>query len=173
MARATATDRVRPVARPSAWASLIAIGSLSLGLLACSPMVRTHGHVLDEDALARIEPGRTSRDQVARLLGSPSSRGTFDDSAWYYVSQRTERHSFYQEQVVEQNVVAITFDQRGTVRDVTRRDLDDARDVDLVARETPTVGNELTFVEQLIGNLGRFNLPDDERVTGEPSPPGR
>jgi len=135
--------------------------------------VRAHGHVLDEAALARIEPGQTSRDRVAQLLGSPSSRGTFDDTAWYYVSQRTERHSFYQETVIEQNVVAITFDEQGVVRAIERRDLDDARNVDLVERETPTVGNELTLVEQFIGNIGRFNLPQDERVTGEPTTPGR
>jgi outer membrane protein assembly factor BamE (lipoprotein component of BamABCDE complex) len=170
---ARARDRARPAGRPSTYALLVAIGSISFGLVACSPTVRTHGHVLDEAALARIEPGRTSRDQVAQLLGSPSSRGTFDGEAWYYVSQRTERHSFYQETVVEQNVVAIIFDEQGVVRDVERRDLDDARNIELVERETPTVGSELTIVEQFIGNIGRFNLPQDDRVTGEPRPPGR
>lgn len=170
---ATQRDRAKPVGRLLACALLVAIGSVSFGLVACSPMVRTHGHVLDEAALARIEPGRTSRDQVAQLLGSPSSRSMFDGEAWYYVTQRTERHSFYQEKVVEQNVVAITFDEQGMVTDVARRNLDDAREIELVDRETPTVGSELTIVEQFIGNIGRFNLPQDERVTGEPRPPGR
>lgn len=167
------SDRFRPADVASTCMLLVAIGSISFALVACSPTVRTHGHVLDEAALAQIEPGRTSRDRVAQLLGSPSSMGTFDGAAWYYVSQRTERHSFYQEKVVEQKVVAITFDEQGVVSDVERRNLDDARNIELVERETPTVGNELTAVEQFIGNIGRFNLPQDDRITGEPRPPGR
>ena len=87
--RARSTRRVRPA--PS-----LALGLSALALLACSPIVATHGHRLDEQALGRIEPGRSSRNEVAQLLGSPSSRATFGDSPWYYVSQRTEQLSFYQ-----------------------------------------------------------------------------
>ena len=127
---------------------------------ACSPTVSTHGHRLDDEMLAQLEPGRTSRDQVVSLLGSPSSRSTFDDGSWYYVSRRTERKSFYQEDVVDQQVVTITFDQSGVVEAVERGALEDARRIQPVARETPTEGNELSLLEQFIGNVGRFNLPE-------------
>ena len=33
----------------------------------------------------------------------------------------------------------------------------DSRPVDPTARETPSAGKELGFMEQLIGNLGKFN----------------
>lgn len=130
---------------------------------ACSPVVATHGHRLDEQALTQIEPGVTSRDQVVRLLGSPSSLSTFDDSDWYYVSQRSEKRSFYQEEVVEQQVVTISFDDQGRVQGVSEGGLEQARDIDPVERETPTAGNELSVFEQFIGNIGRFNVPTDQR----------
>ena len=41
--------------------------------------------------------------------------------------------------------------------------MDDANEVVLVERETPTSGSELSVIEQFIGNIGRFNLPRDER----------
>lgn len=150
----------RPTSGPRPWITVLL---LLLAPTACSPTVATHGHRLDDEALARIEPGLTSREQVAQLLGSPSSPATFDDSSWYYVSQRTERKSFYQEEVVDQQVVAITFDQQGLVEDVERVDLAGARPVEPVERRTPTEGNELSVFEQFIGNVGRFNLPRDER----------
>jgi outer membrane protein assembly factor BamE (lipoprotein component of BamABCDE complex) len=150
-------DQARAAARRAGRASLIAL--MGAALLACSPIVSTHGHRLDDAALAQIQPGRTTRDQVAQLLGSPSATTTFGNDAWYYVSQRTERRSFYQEQIVQQDVVSITFDERGAVRAVERHGLDEARDVQMVGRTTPTVGNELTVLEQFIGNLGRFNAP--------------
>ena len=43
-----------------------------------------------------------------------------------------------------------------------------------LARVTPTGGQELTFLKQLIGNIGRFNTPDKGPTGGGPvTTPGR
>jgi outer membrane protein assembly factor BamE (lipoprotein component of BamABCDE complex) len=149
-------NRFRASARGAGW-----VGLVTLAMIACTPQVSNHGYRLDEAALAQIQPGRTSQDQVLQLLGSPSSRATFDGAVWYYVSQRTERLSFYQEEVVNQDVVAIAFDDLGTVNRVDRHGLDRAQEVSFVDRETPTSGSELGVLEQFIGNIGRFNPPED------------
>lgn len=132
-------------------------------LAGCAPEISNHGYHLDETALAQLEPGRTTQDGTLQLLGSPSAIAIFDDKVWYYVSQRRERMSFYQEEVVDQKVVTVTFDEQGVVRDVERQDLADAFEVSLVDRETPTSGNELGILEQFIGNIGRFN-PEGQPV---------
>jgi outer membrane protein assembly factor BamE (lipoprotein component of BamABCDE complex) len=129
----------------------------ALAPAACAPEISTHGYRLDKGSLARLEPGRTTRDQTLQLLGSPSSVATFDDHVWYYVTQRIERRSFYQEKVVEQRVVTVTFDDSDRISSIDQHDLSDAREVELVSRETPTSGNELSIFEQFIGNIGRFN----------------
>lgn len=151
--------------RPAALA--LALG-LALALPACQPVVATHGHRVDEQALAQIEPGRSSRQDVARLLGTPSASSTFGSSPWYYVSQRTEQLSFYQAEVTDQVVVAISFDDQDVVSSIERRGLDDAREIEMVSRETPTSGNELGIIEQFIGNIGRFNPPADADVVPGP-----
>jgi outer membrane protein assembly factor BamE (lipoprotein component of BamABCDE complex) len=142
--------------RAGRWAILAGLAGA-----ACTPQVSNHGYRFDQAALAQIQPGRTSEDQVLALLGSPSSRTAFGSSVWYYVSQRTERLSFYQEKVVNQDVVAIAFDDLGRVSGVERSGLDEARQVSFVDRETPTSGSELTALEQFIGNIGRFNPEAD------------
>lgn len=129
----------------------------ALALLACNPDVRNHGYRLDEVALDQVRPGATTREAVAALLGSPSTRAPLDDSIWYYVSQTAEQVAFYQNEVIDQNVVAITFDDVGVVEEVARFNLADATDVAFVERETPTSGNELGVLQQFIGNIGRFN----------------
>jgi outer membrane protein assembly factor BamE (lipoprotein component of BamABCDE complex) len=156
-----ARPRTRPTRRVQP-APCLALGLSALALLACSPIVATHGHRLDEQALAQIEPGRSSRDEVAQLLGSPSSRATFGDSTWYYVSQRTEQLSFYQADVTDQDVVVIGFDDQGVVSSIERHGLDAAREIELVSRETPTSGTELGVLEQFVGNIGRFNPPPED-----------
>lgn len=151
--------RLANVGRPS---SLTGIGLAILLLMSpvlsgCSPTIETHGHSLDEEQLAKIEPGRTSRQEVLQLMGSPSALSTFDDAAWYYVSQRTEKKSFYQEHVVDQEVLTITFDQEGRVAKVDRHGLEQVAAVDPVNRVTPTAGASPSIIKQLIGNIGRFS----------------
>lgn len=156
--------RFRGEDRPSGrrWSS-IGVGaavvglSVTLGLAGCSPTVANHGHALEEEQLAKIEPGRSSRQEVLQLMGSPSSLSTFDDEAWYYVSQRTETRSFYQEEVVEQDVVTVTFDDQDRVVSVDRHGLDQVASIDPVERVTPTAGSSPSVWKQLIGNIGRFS----------------
>ncbi|MCS6879665.1 MAG: outer membrane protein assembly factor BamE [Geminicoccaceae bacterium] len=139
----------------------LAGASLALAISACTPTVINHGYRLDTARLDAIRPGVTSREEVRRLLGSPSTVATLDDKTWYYVAQRKERANFYQEKLVDQEVVAIVFDERGLVARVEVNGLHDAQPIEPVADTTPTRGNELTLWEQIVGNIGRFNTPTD------------
>lgn len=138
-------------------AAAVALLAAAAVIAGCSPTVTTHGHRLDADRVAEVRPGVTTRDEVERLLGSPSSVGTFDGQSWYYVTQRTERRSFYQANVAAQDVVRVDFDGSGLVSAVDRRGLEAARAVDPADDKTRTLGNELTVVQQFLGNIGRFN----------------
>jgi outer membrane protein assembly factor BamE (lipoprotein component of BamABCDE complex) len=107
--------------------------------------------------LAQIQPGKTSRDEVQALLGTPSATATFGGESWQYISARTETTAFFKPEVKERKVVSITFDRSGLVKDVVQRGLEDGIAVDAVERETPTAGKELSILEQLVGNIGKFS----------------
>jgi len=130
-----------------------------LALAGCAPQVTQHGHTIDPESLSRITPGVTSREEVVRLLGSPSALATFEDGRWYYVTQRRESRSFYQSEITDQDVVTIAFDDRGIVQDVSQHGKDQAMAVEPNSDSTRTLGNEMTVFEQLIGNIGRFGDP--------------
>jgi outer membrane protein assembly factor BamE (lipoprotein component of BamABCDE complex) len=148
------------MARTGWTAALPALALLTLP--ACTPEISTHGYRFDEAALAQVEPGRTTQDGITQLLGSPSAVSTFNDRVWYYINQRTEHKSFYQDQVVEQKVITVTFDDRGVVHSIDHHGLGDARQVAFVDRETPTSGQELSMLQQFLGNIGRFNPQGDQ-----------
>lgn len=116
-----------------------------------------HGYVPDAELIAQIEPGKQDREQVRQLLGSPSSQSTLDDRTWYYVSKHTERIAFMPTRTVDQRVLIIGFDEEGKVSEVRHLGIEDGRPIDLVTRETPTKGQEFSLLEQLVGNIGRFN----------------
>ncbi|MFO1188681.1 MAG: outer membrane protein assembly factor BamE [Alphaproteobacteria bacterium] len=122
------------------------------------------------EALERLAPGLQSRNDVIEILGSPSMVATFGDETWYYVGEKTERIAFLEPEVLERTVIALRFDQNGRLTAVDRLGLKDGKEVDFVSRTTPTAGKELTLLEQLIGNLGRFSgsTPQDSPIRRPP-----
>jgi outer membrane protein assembly factor BamE (lipoprotein component of BamABCDE complex) len=138
----------------SAW---IAVAVAAAILAACAPTVDQRGNLPDADKLAQIHPGTTTREQVTQILGTPSSTGVFDDKNWYYISRRTEQVSFFDPSVMDQQVYIVNFDDKGVVRGLDHKDLKDGKDIEPAPGATPAPGRELTFVEQVLGNIGRFN----------------
>jgi outer membrane protein assembly factor BamE (lipoprotein component of BamABCDE complex) len=144
--------------------SLVLCGAVALA--GCSGTIDQRGNLPDPAKLAEIQPGVTTKDAISQLLGTPSSVSTFNDKTWYYISRRTEQVAFFDPTVLDQEVVVVAFDDSGIVRDVARRTLTDGRAIEPSARETPAPGHELTFVEQLIGNVGRFSAPTGGKTPG-------
>jgi outer membrane protein assembly factor BamE (lipoprotein component of BamABCDE complex) len=136
----------------------------------CSTFVDQRGNLPDAEKVASIRPGVTTKDAVTQILGTPSSVGTFDDKTWYYISKRTEQWAFLAPKTVDQQVVIVDFDETGTVKDVRRAGLDDKREIQPVARATPTPGREMSFMEQLFGNLGRFNSASSAKTPPSQGP---
>lgn len=130
---------------------------------ACSPEKDVHGTLPDKELIAEIKPGQTRQEDVTRILGTPSATATFDKETWYYVGERTATLAFFRPEVLEHRVVVVRFDDAGVVRDVEQVDATKAgKEVTPVGRETPTKGKELTIIQQLIGNVGRFNKPGND-----------
>ena len=133
-----------------------AVFILAGALFACAPMIESRGNLPDPELLADIEVGQVNRGDVEDALGSPSSISTYGGESWYYVSERTETLAFLEPKVIERKVVIIRFDKK-VVSEVKTLGLDAGRDIETVERVTPTAGQELTFLRQLFGNLGRFD----------------
>lgn len=145
--------------------ALIAAAALLAGLAAgCSGTIDSHGHVARESAVKELQPGIQTREEVARLLGSPSSTAPFDDKTWYYIGQKVETLAFFKPEVKERRVLVVRFDDAGILDSLEVLSAEDGKQVAFVDRETPTAGHEMTFLEQLLGNVGRFNSPTSSRA---------
>ncbi|NVJ92470.1 MAG: outer membrane protein assembly factor BamE [Methylocystaceae bacterium] len=134
----------------------LALGAV-LMLGACTSQFATRGNLPSEERLAEIIPGEVHARDVAEILGTPSTFSTFGGESWYYISERVEYYAFLEPKILDRKVVQITFDKTGMVQNVDVRDNQQNRDIVFVDRKTPTAGNEITFFEQIFGNLGRFN----------------
>lgn len=128
------------------------------GLLgACAPTVELRGHITDEESVNALKAGVDNRESVSETLGTPSAIATFDTDVWFYISTRQERFAFFDPKILERNILAIEFDEKGNMGGVRRYSAVNGRVVEIVGRETPTKGKDLTFLEQMFGNFGRFS----------------
>jgi outer membrane protein assembly factor BamE (lipoprotein component of BamABCDE complex) len=59
-------------------------------------------------------------------------------------------------EVRSQEVVALRFDSAGVLRGVESKSKKDSLPVSVVARTTPAPGSDATFLQQVLGNVGRF-----------------
>ncbi|MEM6781892.1 MAG: outer membrane protein assembly factor BamE [Pseudomonadota bacterium] len=132
-----------------------------LALSACTPTQATRGNIVEDHRMEAIIAGESSRTDVLRNMGSPTTQAPFDDNIWYYIGQKTEKHGIFDPEVVEEKIVVVAFNDEGIVQDVQEVDSDRV-DIPVVRRKTPTGGHEVTLMQQLLGNVGRFNAPTNE-----------
>jgi len=128
-----------------------------MALAGCAKDIDARGNLPPPDAISKLAPGEQTRQDVQNLLGSPSTTAIFDTETWYYISSQTTQYAFYPVEELERTVYVLNFDNRGILNDVRKLDVNDGREIQIATRETVTKGREFSLIEQLIGNLGRFN----------------
>lgn len=145
------------------WPLALAMLTLVPAIAGCAEMVsgkgtslsgitRTYqrGYVLSDDALDQIPVG-SSQEQVLLVMGTPSTVATVNGEVFYYISQTEKRTAFLKPKISDQKVVAVYFDKNRRVSRVAQYGAKDGKVFDFVSQTTPTSGEDLSLVRQLIG----------------------
>ncbi|MCP5088839.1 MAG: outer membrane protein assembly factor BamE [Rhodobacteraceae bacterium] len=139
---------------------LFAATAACLALIACSSTYRNHGYVPTDEQLENILVGVDTQDTVADIIGQPASTGVFAETGWFYISSRVKHHTYHKPEVINRELLAISFDEKGVVSNIERFGLDDGRVITLSRRVTSSGVKSRGFFAQIFGNLGNFNLGD-------------
>ena len=145
----------------TAFISLLAMMFLAT---ACTPMAASRGNLLDDFQMKEVQPGVDTRDEVVRKIGSPTTIAPFDDNTWYYIGQKTSKSGIMDAKVTEERIVVVTFAADGLVNNIVERK-DGREDIPITQNQTPTTGNDFTFMQQMMGNLGKFNKAGGNAAT--------
>ncbi|MCB1532469.1 MAG: outer membrane protein assembly factor BamE [Alphaproteobacteria bacterium] len=123
---------------------------------ACTPTISQRGNKLEDYQLQGVVAGVHTRTDVLRILGSPTTQAPFDENIWYYIGQETEKRGILDPEVTDERIVVVAFNDEGVVEQIEEVD-SDRINIPLARSKTATHGNDLTVMQQLLGNLGRFN----------------
>lgn len=135
---------------------LVLLSAILLTGAACTPTMAVRGNLVEDSQMAEIVAGLHTRSDVLSRLGSPTTVAPFDDNLWYYIGQETAKKGILDPKVENERIVTVRFNDAGTVLEVV--DVDAERiSLPIERSKTATHGNEITFLQQLLGNVGRFN----------------
>lgn len=138
----------------AAFLQIFLVGGVLTG---CVPQVDNHGKGIDSEDLKKIKPHMHTREDVRRLLGSPSLVDRFSPDTWFYLYRITSSTAFFTPEEKELKIIAVIFHKNGMVKDVKVSGEKGTQSIPVVGRETPTKGKETGYLEQIFGNFGRIH----------------
>ena len=137
--------------RRAALPALIILSAMTVSACSTTESTIVRGQVVPETAIDQIPIG-SSKEQVAIVLGTPSTTATVSGEVYYYISQTEKRTMrFMKPTLTDQRVVAVYFDKEGRVERIANYGLQDGVVFDFISRKTPTTGVEKTLLGQMLG----------------------
>ncbi len=146
--------------RPTGLAPLIALMIASAGLSGCEYFQvnrQTRGNMVDPIDYSQLVPGTSTRADVTSLIGTPTTKATFDDNTWIYIGEQTQPRIGGFPQIDRQQVLVLNFDGNGTLTGLHKYTAKNAVYVSMDGHTTPSPGSEASILQQVIGNVGRYN----------------
>ena len=105
--------------------SLLVAIAAGAALSGCATTVEQRGNLPPPEEMAQIHPGKTTKDQVIKILGTPSSVSVFNDKDWYYISRAPGRSPFWTQRCSTSRSMSSTSTMTGVVRGIDHKTLVD------------------------------------------------
>jgi outer membrane protein assembly factor BamE (lipoprotein component of BamABCDE complex) len=135
------------------------VGLCLFAVISCTPVYRNHGYTPSETQLANLVVGVDTRATVEETFGPPTISDA-ETGRLYYISSRWRHYGMNPPKPISRNIVAVALDSSEVVANISRYCLEDGEIVALTRRVTDGGTEEITFLRQLLGNIGRFDASD-------------
>nr|WP_245306288.1 outer membrane protein assembly factor BamE [Roseovarius aestuariivivens] len=132
------------------------LGFISV-LAGCAASYRNHGYVPNQEDINSLVVGVDTRATVDDVIGAPSAAGLLSEGDYYYVRSRVREYGAFRPEVVERQVLAISFAQDDTIANIESFSLADGNVVPLTRRVTSSSVVDKGILRQLLGNFGNID----------------
>ncbi|UYH54078.1 outer membrane protein assembly factor BamE [Qipengyuania sp. SS22] len=138
---------------------LAVVGAAAIATSGCAAIREPRGYIVDATLLQSVQPGIDNERSVTGTLGRPTFESQYGEKTWYYVSSTTGRKPFVRPRIREHSVLAVKFDAAGNVISAEQTGMDKVVFLSPDGNETPTLGRERGFLQDLFGNIGAVGQP--------------
>tara|TARA_B100000989_G_scaffold206664_1_gene156565 strand:- start:140 stop:625 length:486 start_codon:yes stop_codon:yes gene_type:complete len=149
---------------------LLYIIFLSLIVTNCSfkPVVKHHGVPFLEKKQALLIVNKSNKNDIRKLLGSPSTKSKFDDDIWIYIERKQTQskvRNLGKMKIFKNDVLVLLIDNYGILKKKDFYNKDDMNDVVIVKATTKDGYNRETFIYDFLSSMRqKANDPLGQRV---------
>ncbi len=142
--------------RQNGWRLACAV-AVAVVVAGCTDLDRFHGFIPPAAEVAQVSVGSTTKDEVIALFGPPIADRAVERNTIYYAASQFRTFGPFAPEEISREILAVDFTPDDRVRNISRYTLDDGRVVVLDRRVTEDGINDVTFLSQLFGSLGRLD----------------
>ena len=128
-----------------------------------NPVINTHGVVFLDKKQKNIIINKSNKNDVKKVLGLPSTVGTFDDSIWIYIERTITRGKmlkFGQNVTSKNNVLALEFNEYGILIKKDFYNKNQINKINFTKNTTDTITREKNFIYSFLSSLRqKINKP--------------
>ena len=126
-----------------------------------------HGIYYLENKHNKLVLSKSNKNDIIKLLGPPSTTGSFDNDIWIYLEMEKSNKSIYslgQKQIIKNNVLILEIDERGLLARKDFFDINNMKELDFSKNTTKNIYSENSFVYEFLSSMRqRLNDPLGQR----------
>ena len=115
-----------------------------------------HGvHFLDKKN-KKLTVNQSNKNDILKLLGSPSTKSTFDNDLWIYIERKTDNSSltkFGSERIIVNNVLLLEINNMGLLEKKEFLDLTNMQELKFTELTTKNSFTKNTFVYDFLSSM--------------------
>ena len=142
---------------------------ISLFISACTlkKVEKHHGvHFLNKKQ-EKLTVNQSNKNDILKLLGSPSTKSTFDNDLWIYIERKTNNSSlgkFGSERIIVNNVLLLEINKLGLLEKKKFLDLTNMQELKFSEKITENQYRKNTFIYDFLSSLRqKINDPLNKR----------
>ena len=117
---------------------------------------KNHGVRFLDKKQEKLVVNKSNKNDILKLLGSPSTKSTFDNDLWIYIERTTKTNTvlnFGKDKIIKNNVLLLEINSRGLLQKKNFLSIVDMQDIKFTAQETESQLNKDTFVYNFLTSL--------------------
>ena len=117
-------------------------------------VIENHGQIYEKNInFKELQVGKTTKNEIVQLLGSPSTTSNFDDEqSWIYISSEFKKFVFLDGSNTDQKILILSFNQN-TLKNKELLSKNDINNIKYEETLTDSRGKKINWIKEFFTNL--------------------
>ena len=124
----------------------------------CAPkkVVKHHGVPFLEKKQNSLIVNETNKNDVTKVLGTPSTKSLFDDNMWIYIERKqtqSQLKNLGKMEIYKNDILVLEFDKVGILKNKKLYDINNMENIILAKDTTQTINRNKTFLYDFMSSM--------------------